>query len=77
MGQKAKNAGKKVSKTCDRIADGKSDHAKGTKIKRKTLRHMEDFEKLLDEHSGHTREQVQQSGFLIVNMNEAGSRCIK
>jgi hypothetical protein len=33
MGQKAKNAGKKISKTCDRKANGKSVHCKRSKVR--------------------------------------------
>ena len=61
MGQKAKNAGKKVSKTCDRHANVKSNHCKGSKVKHITLAdytsiNFESLEKLVDEHSGHTRQ---------------------
>ena len=37
MGQKAKNAGKKVSKTCDKKANGMSMHCKGTRLRTKVI----------------------------------------
>ena len=37
MGQKAKNAGKKVSKTCDKKANGMSMHCKGSRFRAKVI----------------------------------------
>jgi len=44
MGKKARNAGKKSSKTCDKPATAKSSHCKGTKAKwlNKAIRIMND-----------------------------------
>jgi len=62
MGQKAKNAGKKVSKTCDRHANVKSNHCKGSKVKHITLAdytsiNFESLEKLVDRHSCQSSQQ--------------------
>lgn len=44
MGQKAKNAGKKPSKVCDKPASAKSRHCKGHKLKRACIFHNFTFE---------------------------------